>query len=199
VSAFRPTLVSMYGPEDGHGLRLTPGGLWHATPLAIVAQAAETLLGAGLVRPGAVLFDAGAGDGRLLVALALGLPAALQVRLAGLECDEDLAARARLHLDDLRRVHPRARARVARGDYFHPRYHEALGHRPRDLDLVFNYPDGNERRLLAWVEAEGKPEARLVILGPDRDPSLGRPALFLREVRPAGSAAAWTMAVYGRA
>jgi hypothetical protein len=87
---------------------------------------------------------------------------------------------------------------VACGDYFHPRYHEALGHRPQDLDIVFNYPDGNERRLLAWLREHGKPEVRLVLLGPDRDPALGRAPLLRKDVRPPGDDVAWTLAVYGR-
>jgi hypothetical protein len=198
VSALRPSLASIYPPDESGSLRLTERGLWHATPLRVLGAAVPVMLEAALVRPGAMLFDAGAGDGRLLAALALGLPAKLKARLAGLESDRDLAAKARLHLDDLRRTHPGARARVACGDYFHPRYHEALGHRPRDLDLVFNYPDGNERRLLEWLLDHGPPGARLVILGPDRDPALGRAPLLRREVRPPGDEVAWTLAVYGR-
>jgi hypothetical protein len=189
-------LRSLYGPDEDLSLRVTAGGLWHATPLRVLGAAVPALAEAGLVAPGTLLFDAGAGDGRLLAALALGLSAAIRPRLAGLEADPLLAQEARLRLGGLRWAQAAASLRVAQGDYFHPRYHEALGHKPSDLDLVFNYPDGNEGRLLEWLGAHGKPAARLVVLGPDRDPRLARPALLRHEVRPAGSDVAWTLAVY---
>lgn len=188
-------LRSLYGPDAGPSLRVTSSGLWHPTPLPVLGAAVPVLSKTGLLTRGALLFDAGMGDGRLLAALALGLPPGLRLRLAGLEIDPRLAAEARLRLSVLGRgMRNFASLRVAHGDYFHPRYHEALGHRPDDIDLVFNYPDGNEGRLLEWLGAHGKPGARLVILGPDRDPRLRGPALLRREVRPAGSDVAWTMA-----
>jgi hypothetical protein len=188
-------LRGLYGADDALGLRVTAGGLWHASPLGMLAAAVPALAETGLLAPGALLFDAGAGDGRLLAALALGLPAALRLRLAGLETDLALACEARLRLDAVGRGNA-VRLRMARGDYFHPRYHEALGHQPLDLDLVFNYPDGNEARLLSWLGAHGKPAVRLAILCPDRDPRLSHSPLLRREVRPAGSDVAWTLAVF---
>jgi len=198
VSGLRPGLESIYPPDEDRLIGITAGGLWHATPLSMLTTAVPLLVEAGLVPPRGVVFDAGAGDGRVLAALALGLQACgREARIAGLELDGSLAAQARLHLDDLRRAHPRARARIAQGDYFHPRFHEVLGHRPEDIDLVLHYPDGNERRLLAWLGDRGKPEARLAVLSPERQPDLGFPPILSRDVRPAGSPVAWTLAVYG--
>ncbi|HEY6549299.1 MAG TPA: hypothetical protein VI589_15390 [Vicinamibacteria bacterium] len=197
VSPLEEKLRGLYGPDEDLSLRATAGGLWHATPLGVLGATVAALAETGLLVPGALLFDAGMGDGRVLAALALGLPAALRPRLAGLESDEDLAREARRRLHALEAgTRTAGSLRVARGDYFHPRYHEALGHRPSDLDLVFNYPDGNESRLLEWLGAHGKPTSRLVIVGPDRDPRPGCPPLLLREVRPAGSDVAWTLAVF---
>jgi hypothetical protein len=196
VNPLEEKLRAVYGSDEDLSLRVTAGGLWHATPLRVLGAAVNTLAETGLLAPGALLFDAGAGDGRVLAALALGLNPSLRLRLAGLETDPLLAEEARLRLESLRRARTAPHLRVARGDYFHPRYHEALGHRPSDLDLVFNYPDGNEGRLLEWLGAHGQPAVRLVILGPDRDPRLGRPPLLRREVRPPRSDVTWTLAVY---
>ena len=88
-------------------------------------------------------------------------------------------------------------AQVVQGDFFDPQAYATLGVTPRDLDVVFNYPDGNERRLLQWLAEHGGPQTRLVILSPDHDPALGGPPEWRAAVPSTGDAAAhWTLAVF---
>ena len=185
--------------------RVTDLGIWHATPLAVLAAAiplvSKTGLGAARGRP-VEIFDAGAGDGRLLAALALGLGPTLDVRLCGLEGDPALAATARDKLESVQtsRVVQNRVARVAEGNFLDPRAYERLGLPPRDLDLVFNYPDGNELRLIEWLAEHGGPQTRLVILGPDRDPALGLAPEWRASVPAEGDATvAWTLSVFAPA
>ena len=161
-------LHALYAPK-GQGaetpLRLTEAGLWHATPLSVLAGAVPHLVEQGLVAPGPprVLFDAGAGDGRLLMALALGLPDVVDTRLLGLECDASLATVAGAQARRLTLAHraERRRPRVAVGDYLEVADYVTLGVSPPEIDLVFNYPDGHERRLLAWLRGHAGPQTRL--------------------------------------
>jgi hypothetical protein len=197
VRSLDAALAALYGTGGREGLRLTDGGLWHATPLSVLAAAIPVLEKTGLVTSPRILFDAGAGDGRLLAALALGLPGAAERRLLGLECDPVLAGEAGSRLEALGARLPVSRLpRVAEGDFFQERAYAPLAVSPSDLDLVFNYPDGNERRLLRWLARHGKRGSRLLILSPDREPSLGPAPLLRREVRPRESAVVWSLDVY---
>jgi hypothetical protein len=190
------SLRGLYG-DDEPTLRATDSGLWHATPLAVLAAAIPVLVETGVLARVKVVFDAGAGDGRLLAALALGLPGSLDLRLLGLECDATLAATAARRLDALRERRPAARLpRVAAGDFFVVSDYAPLETAPSELDVVFNYPDGNERRLLRWLGEQGKRETRLVILSPDHEPALGPPPLIRSEVRTAEAGVAWCLSVY---
>ena len=186
------------------GLRLTDRGLWHATPLAVLAAAIPLVVETGLLkargRP-AQVFDAGAGDGRLLAALARGLPATVDVRLGGIESDVALAATAREKLEVVAAspALPNRAAQVAQGDFFDPRAYDLLGFAPKALDVVFNYPDGNEQRLLRWLAEHGGPQTRLAILSPDHDPALGCPPEWRAPVRAEGQAAVWTLTVFAPA
>lgn len=129
MRALLEKLQDLYGRGDDEKaaqFRLTDRGIWHPTPLAVLAAAIPLVVEANLLeargRP-AQVFDAGAGDGRLLAALALGLDATFSVRLGGLESDASLAATARERLDTVARwgVVPNRVARVAEGDFFDPR------------------------------------------------------------------------------
>ena len=136
MSALLGKLEALYGQGDetAAGFRLTDRGIWHATPLAVLAAAVPLVAETGLLVAGgrpAQVFDAGAGDGRLLAALALGLPPTFERLLWGLESDATLAATARSKLSTLN--HP---VRVAEGDFLDPRAYEDLGLRPRDLEVV---------------------------------------------------------------
>jgi hypothetical protein len=201
VSSLLDALQALHAPggrDEDAPLRLTEGGLWHATPLPVLAGAVPLVVEYGLVpsRQPLVVLDAGAGDGRVLSALALGLPDDVEARLLGLEIDSQLAAAAEAQA----RLAPVAwgrRPRIAIGDYLAVRDYAALGIAPEEVDLVFNYPDGNERRLLAWLRGHAGTEARLVILSPDHDPAMDAPPLLRTRVEPTdGTGVAWSLSVY---
>ena len=198
MTALLENLKDLYDQGDdvaAGGLRLTDRGIWHATPLGVLAAAIPLVVEANLLEVrgrSAQVFDAGAGDGRLLAALALGVDGTFDVRLGGLESDASLAATAREKLATMASLGavPKRVAQVAEGDFFDPRAYELVGLMPRELALVFNYPDGNERRLLQWLAEQGGPETRLVILSPDHDPALGGAPEWRAPVRAEGDAAA---------
>jgi hypothetical protein len=199
-------LRDLYGggqDQAASEFRLTERGIWHPTPLAVLAAAVPLLAETELVKPrdhALQILDAGAGDGRLVAALVLGLPEALEVRPLGIESDAALAARARQTLEKIAALHPRGTSRpalIVEGDFFDPQAYAPLGLAPHDLDVVFNYPDGNERRLLQWLSAHGGAQTRLAILSPDHDLALGSPPEWRVSVRVGGGASAnWTLAVF---
>jgi hypothetical protein len=221
VTDLLEALRQIFGGEVADGLVATDAGIWHATPLPVLAAAVPALVETGVLesagighrrrvapraavgpgeKPAAgrplVLFDAGAGDGRVLAALALGLPPALHVRLLGLECDAHLAATAAERMEALRARRPETCVpRVARGDFLDTSAYAPLGVAPSALHVVFNYPDGNERRLLHFLRDAAGPEARLVILSPDQEPALGASPLLRTTVHPE-TGAHWTLGVY---
>lgn len=189
MSAVLDTLTGWYG-EGPEALRLTGEGLWHATPVAVLAAAVEWMA----FTPGAVVLDAGCGDGRLLAALALS-GRARDVTLLGLECDAPLVERAQQVLS---RLPAPGRPRVAVGDYFSDAAYAVLGISVSDVTVWCNYPDGNEARLLQHVLARGVAGARLLVLSPESEPWLGAPPKSRRTVVPSGNALPWTLSVYAR-
>ena len=104
-------LYGTSGDAAASDFRLTDRGIWHPTPLAVLAAAVpllgETPFLKARGRPLEVL-DAGAGDGRLVAALALGLPATFDLRLGGLESDALLALTAREKLERVAVARPGA-------------------------------------------------------------------------------------------
>jgi hypothetical protein len=156
VTDLLEALRQIFGGEVADGLVATDAGIWHATPLPVLAAAVPALVETGVLesagighrrrvapraavgpgeKPAAgrplVLFDAGAGDGRVLAALALGLPPALHVRLLGLECDAHLAATAAERMEALRARRPETCVpRVARGDFLDTSAYAPLGVAP---------------------------------------------------------------------
>ena len=207
MSRLLEALAALYGqdePDSSSPLRLTEGGLWHATPLTVLAAVVPVIVDQGLVPSGRplVLLDAGAGDGRLLSALALGLPDDVEALLRGLEIDPALAAAATTQARKLALapVNEARRPRIALGDYLGVAEYAALGVAATELDLVFNYPDGNERRLLAWLRKHAGPQTRLAILSPDHEPALDAPPILRTRVEPgAGAGVAWSLSVYAAA
>jgi hypothetical protein len=193
------SLSALYEGRKESPLRATTGGLWHATPLPILAAVVPLLVSRGLLPAGRThrLFDAGVGDGRLLAALTLGLPEILDLRLCGLECDPDLAAEAAVCCRRLT-LPPRLEARrprVAIGDYFEGADYARLDVAPSEIDVVFNYPDGNERRLLEWLKRHAGPGTLLVVLSPDQEPALGAAPEWRMRVEPR-EGVAWSLSLF---
>lgn len=189
MDSLRARLEALYRDADGPPLRVTDAGLWHPTPLDVLAAAVPVLERAGLFFPGATVFDAGAGDGRVLAALALGLSAWPGVRLAGLESDADLADEAARRLGALA-----PRPLVAAGDYLRADDYLRVSVAPAELDVALNYPDGNERALLRWLR-EQAPRCALVVLSAETDPDLGAPPRLRLEV-PRADAPPWHVSVF---
>ena len=54
------------------------------------------------------------------------------------------------------------------GDYFDLSTYPKLGIRLEDIDAFFNYPDGNEHKLAAFLREHGRRGAFLVVLTPER-------------------------------
>jgi hypothetical protein len=178
-------LHALYG-DVAETLRITDGGIWHPTPLNVLSSAVQVIEREGLVRRRTAVLDAGAGDGRVLAALALGL-ASFELELAGIECDAALVELSRERLARL--PNPPA---VFRGDY--------LTDLPRWPALTIHYPDGNERAVLRAVDARGGAGARLILLSSELEPDLGRAPDRAFEVRPPDQLIAWSLRLYeGRA
>jgi len=174
---------------DGQPLRFTGAGIWLPLPLDIVASFIATLRRAEVwsrLGPRPKVLDAGAGDGRLVAGLCA---AATEVRVFGIEHDENLA---RLAEDNLRRLTALglpARWTTCEGDYLSLSTYEELGLGFADVDLFLNYPDGSEHALASLIAEHGRPGARLALVTPDH--TLRVDALELEEElqieRPSGA------------
>lgn len=184
-------LRALFG-DARDSLRITDGGIFLATPVAIVAAAMEQIATHGLCRPGAAILDAGAGDGRVVAALALAF-GARSARVYGVECDEDLARDAAQIAEALDLP---TRARVVRGDFLGTAAFEELGVAFASFDLVLHYPDGNERALFDRMAREGKEDALLLLLSPQIGGLLETPPERRVEVRAEGEPFAWYLGVH---
>jgi hypothetical protein len=167
----REALAAIFGDSSRAPLRLTPAGLYHATPLPVLVAAVEALLRAPpLSHTGSLtVLDAGAGDGRMLCALGLIAPSTRRLRLVGIECDAELHRESCERLAALARrpVWPRDRgAALLHGDWSSPAAFESLGLELADFQLVLNYPDGSEARLAALLARTGHPGGRLALIQP---------------------------------
>lgn len=176
-------LNAVFG-EAREALRITDGGIFLATPVDVLAQAVRVLGDSFPVEQRSRILDAGAGDGRVVVALALAFPDA---KVFGVECDAALAAEAARNVATLP---AEKRPLVARGDYLSPEPLSSLGASLESLDLVVHYPDGNERAIFDAMRERGKPGAKLVLLSPQIAPVLPHAPEERHEVR-AASGVTW--------
>jgi len=152
---------------DGQPLRLTDDGIWLAMPLDVLDAAFEKLQATGFwsrIGTPAKVLDAGMGDGRLVAAICA-LPHNLWAY--GIESHPHLCQLAQ---DNLRTLTERGMAsnwRTCQGDYFDVSTYPKLGIRVEDIDVFFNYPDGNEHKLAAFLREHGRTGAFLVVLTPE--------------------------------
>ena len=86
----------------------------------------------------------------------------------GIESQPNLCQLAQDNLRMLTERGMASRWRACQGDYFDLSTYPKLGIRLEDVDAVFNYPDGNEHKLAAFLREHGRPGAFLIVLTPDR-------------------------------
>ena len=68
---------------------------------------------------------------------------------------------------------------------------------PRDTHLVFNYPDGNQQRLAAFIAAQAGDQTKLCVLSHDRTLELDGLALQHRHDVRVKNEPPWQMSIYG--
>ncbi|MGH9335320.1 MAG: hypothetical protein ACRD21_16410, partial [Vicinamibacteria bacterium] len=186
---------------QGLPIRLTDRGIWVPTPFPVLvallratkAQRLFEFRGAGRK----TILDAGAGDGRVLAALAYFEP---ELDVVGIESDERLCRLAAANLEKLKRralVDRPERLRLGRGDYRLAATYESSGIRLEDVAFVYNYPDGNQDELERFIIERCAPGAKLCLLTHDRELRLSKLELTSKEPIPtADSASGWHWSVY---
>jgi hypothetical protein len=192
--AFR-RLVEVYAADDDGGapLRITSRGLWHATPLRVAWEATRRLATRARGERRLTL-DAGMGDGRLLAAwLATGAGSG---RALGVECDAGLFRVASVRLGRLGLLDSPGVAAIL-GDYERDSSYAAAGVTLRDVDLVLNYPDGNEARLARLVAERCAPGALLCLISPDSPPELPPLRRLWTEKLSGESGVHWSLSALG--
>jgi hypothetical protein len=202
----RKALEEIYG-DPGPGpspFQITAGGIWLPTPLEVLLDGLPLVRRAipslGAPGGGLKLLDAGSGDGRVLACLGIQEWGRTDVAAYGVECDEVLCAMA---IRNLARLSERGlltgsvELTVHRGDFLDGETYRTLGLAFSELDLIVNYPDGNEERLGDLLLREGEPgRTRLLVVSPDSEfgmPRLKREWQGRLETR---HGAAWTLTVY---
>ena len=206
----RRRLAATFERPAGAGARTLPirrtgRGIWVATPLRVIEEAAGILSAAGLLRgdgrTGArscSVIDAGSGDGRVAAVIAWLVPGQA---VLGIEADAVLHARAAAHLEALGAagVIDPARVQLVAGDYCDPATYGARGIALRRARLVLNYPDGNHHRLARFVAVHGGPGTTLGLLTHDRDLAVDALPLRARHDVDAGKGPPWVLSLYRRA
>lgn len=147
----------------GDSLRITDDGIWMPTPWPVVRSLVAALPGSGVLGAAAVptILDAGMGDGRLVAALGA---SETGMHACGIESHTGLHA---LAVENLGRV-PAGRFSLACGSYLQGTTYDVLGVAPDTIDVVLNYPDGNERALMDFFGAHGRRGTHVVFVTPDR-------------------------------
>ena len=184
---------------DALPIRKTSSGIWVPTPVPVIEEAIAVLRGIGLLGQGAprgAVVDAGTGDGRIPAVLAWCDP---ERSVYGIERDSALYTQAleNQRVLESKGVIDHGRIRLINGDYCDLSTYETCGIHSHHIGLVFNYPDGNERRLARFVARHGGSETRLCLLTHDR--SLELDELELRDRRDVRLDAEpdWSLTIYG--
>jgi hypothetical protein len=180
-------------------IRKTGRGLWVPTPVRVLEEAIETLREFGLFGEGAAghVIDAGSGDGRLPAVFAFFNPG---LTVYGIEADPALHVQAVTNLQTLaaRGLIGSAHVQLIEADYGDPVTYETRGVALHQTVVIFNYPDGNQRRLARFVSDRCGRDTLLCLLTHDRTLELDE--LTLREGRDvsAGTGAPWRLSLYSR-
>jgi len=180
-------------------IRKTICGTWVPTPMPILETGLALLRERGVLDAavrGAPVVDAGTGDGRLPAVLSRFGP---RVEVHGIELDPTLCALARRNLEELAARRLVGRVHTLEADYCAVATYDAAGLSLQRLALVFNYPDGNQHRLAAFLRRHGGPELRLCVVTHDRTLEIDELPLRLRCDLPVAGEPAWRISVYGHA
>ena len=181
-------------------IRKTICGIWGPTPVRVIEEAIAVLEDIGLLG-GALLqrtvVDAGTGDGRIPAVLAVFDPTR---PVYGIEQDPALFAQASVNLQRLRArgVIDHTRIHLAEADYCEMATYEACGLDVSQTGIVFNYPDGNQRRLARFIAEHGGAGTRLCLLTHDRSLELDELELRVRQDVTVDGEASWRLSVYAR-
>jgi tRNA G46 methylase TrmB len=179
-------------------IRQTSVGIWVPTPIEVVDEACAQLKTDGWftgARPGCVL-DAGAGDGRVTALLSRLDPTR---SVYGIEQDPTLYAQAVDNLDRLRRkgLVDTKRVHLIEGNYCDLLTYQRARINLRDVHLVFNYPDGNQRRLARFIAAQAGAQTKLCVLSHDHTIELDDLVLNHRRDVHTGNEPPWRLSIYG--
>ena len=144
-------------------IRKTICGIWHPTPVRVIEEAIAVLEDVGLLGEAPrqrTVIDAGTGDGRIPAVLAALDPTR---PIYGIEQDPALFAQASVNLQ---RLQPEVCTHIhlVEADYCETATYEACGLDFPQTGIVFNYPDGNERRLARFISEHGGVGTRLCLL-----------------------------------
>jgi hypothetical protein len=180
-------------------IRKTGRGIWVPTPVRVLAGAIEALWGGGLLGKGPAghVIDAGSGDGRLPAVLAFFNPG---LTVYGIEADPALHVQAVTNLQTLtaRGLIDSTHVHLIEADYGDPVIYEMREVALHQTAVIFNYPDGNQRRLARFVSDRCGRDTLLCLLTHDRTLELDE--LTLRECHDvsAGTGASWRLSLYRR-
>ena len=138
------------------------------------------------------------GDGRVPAVLAAIDPTR---PVHGIEQDPALFAQALVNLQGLRAkgVIDHTRIYLVEVDYCEMATYEACGLDSSQTGVIFNYPDGNQRRLARFVAEHGGIGTRLCLLTHDRSLEIDDLELQVRRDVTVGDEPSWRLSVYGRA
>lgn len=181
-------------------IRKTSGGIWVPSPIPVIEEAISVLRGIGLLGDGVPrghLVDAGTGDGRIPAVLTWFDP---DRPVFGIERDSALydQATANLKMLQIKGLIDGSRIRLIQADYCDLSIYETCGIDFRDTGIVFNYPDGNERRLARFVAEHAGPGTRLCLLTHDRSLEIDELGLQDRRDVRVGAEPDWSLSIYGR-
>jgi len=181
-------------------IRKTGRGIWVPTPVRVAKEAIDKLTTMGLLGEGTPenhVIDAGTGDGRIPAVLASLDPTRV---VYGIEVDPGLYARAVMNLQTLAAsgVIDPARVQLIEADYGDLTTYETRGIQLRRTGVVFNYPDGNERRLARFVSEHCGRGTTLCLLTHDRTLEVEDLELRDRLDVSADAGPAWQLSLYSR-
>ena len=181
-------------------IRKTISGIWGSTPLRVIEEAISVLEDIGLLgeaTPQGVVVDAGTGDGRVPAVLAAIDPTR---PVYGIEQDPALFAQALMSLQGLRAkgVIDHTRIYLVEADYCEMATYEAAGLDFSQTGIIFNYPDGNQKRLAQFIAEHGGIGTRLCLLTHDRSLEIDDLELQVRRDVTVGDEPSWRLSIYGR-